>query len=84
MIPVKFWRMFGTSLWYWGDGRMDEQLKWPVYLVRQGRPEYDNLMKLCKSETWLRETLAQVEIYDIRDVRYALLDHRGAVHILHT
>ncbi|HEU4963135.1 MAG TPA: YetF domain-containing protein [Bacilli bacterium] len=62
---------------------MKEPVEMPLYLIRQGRLVYDNLMKIGKSEPWVRETLAQLQIYDVRDVRYALLDQFGHVHILH-
>lgn len=62
---------------------MNEPVEMPLYLIRQGRLVYENLMKIGKSEPWVRETLSQLQIYDIRDVRYALLDQIGNVHILH-
>ncbi len=61
---------------------MKEHVEMPIAIVREGRLIYDNLMKVGKSEPWLRETLSQLQIYDIRDVRYALLDGAGAVHVL--
>lgn len=61
---------------------MKKDLEMPIALVREGRLIYDNLMKAGKSEPWVRETLSQLQIYDIRDVRYAMLDQSGAVHVL--
>jgi hypothetical protein len=61
---------------------MREPVEMPVAIVREGRLIYDNLMKVGKSEPWVRETLSQLQIYDIRDVRYAMLDQSGAVHVL--
>ncbi|MCX7570157.1 hypothetical protein OS242_09290 [Tumebacillus sp. DT12] len=60
-----------------------EEVQMPLCLIRQGRTMYDNLMKIGKSEPWLRETLSQLQIYDVRDVRYALLDPNGSVHVLY-
>jgi uncharacterized membrane protein YcaP (DUF421 family) len=59
-----------------------EPVQLPIPLIQQGRTLYDNLMKLGKSEPWLRETLSQLQIYDVRDVRFALLDQAGSVHVL--
>ncbi|ASS76504.1 hypothetical protein CIG75_17095 [Tumebacillus algifaecis] len=61
---------------------MEELTAQPMPLVRHGKLVYDNLMKLGKSEPWVREMLSQLQIYDIRDVRYALLDQSGRVHVL--
>jgi uncharacterized membrane protein YcaP (DUF421 family) len=62
---------------------IDEPLAQPLHLVRQGKLVYENLMKIGKSEPWVREMLSQLQIYDLRDVRYALLDQFGRVHILY-
>jgi uncharacterized membrane protein YcaP (DUF421 family) len=62
---------------------MGAQLEKPVPLIQQGKMIYDNLMKAGVTEPWLRETLSQLQIYDLRDVRYALLDPSGDVHVLY-
>jgi len=62
---------------------MTDGVETPLALVRHGAPVYENLMKLGRSEPWLRETLSQLQIYDIRDVRYALLDAAGDIHVLY-
>jgi uncharacterized membrane protein YcaP (DUF421 family) len=60
-----------------------DDIQLPLCLIRQGRTMYENLMRIGKSEPWLRETLSQLQIYDVRDVRYAMLDPFGQVHVLY-
>ncbi len=62
---------------------MEEELAKPMHLVRHGKLVYENLMRLGKSEPWVREMLSQLQIYDVRDVRYALLDPIGRVHVIY-
>ncbi|MBL0386839.1 DUF421 domain-containing protein [Tumebacillus sp. ITR2] len=54
-----------------------------IPLIQAGKMCYDNLMKAGLNEPWLRETLSQLQIYDLRDVRFALLDPSGSVHVLY-
>lgn len=58
-------------------------LEKPLALIQQGKMIYDNLLKAGITEPWLREMLSELQIYDLRDVRYALLDTRGDVHVLY-
>lgn len=61
---------------------MEAHYEHPVPLVKGGSLLYDNLMKIGKNEPWLRDALSQLQIYDIREVRYALLDTTGQIHVL--
>ena len=62
---------------------MQDAVDYPLPLIQKGSLQYQNLMKLRKSEPWLRETLSQLQIYDMRDVRYAMLDEFGDIHVLY-
>ncbi|BCJ86948.1 hypothetical protein skT53_19330 [Effusibacillus dendaii] len=52
-----------------------------TYLIRKGRIEHENLIRIGRTEPWIRERLQDLEVYDIRQVRYALLDENGTLHV---
>ncbi|KEO82457.1 YetF domain-containing protein [Tumebacillus flagellatus] len=62
---------------------MNAQKPTSLPLIQAGKMCYENLMKAGLNEPWLRETLSQLQIYDLRDVRFALLDESGGVHVLY-
>lgn len=53
----------------------------PLYLIRQGRIIYENLIQIGRTEPWMRERLQDLQVYDIRQVRYAHLDNNGFLHV---
>lgn len=59
---------------------MSEGVK-PFYLIRQGKILRDNLIRIGRTEPWMRERLQDLQVYDIRCVRYAHLDPNGILHV---
>jgi uncharacterized membrane protein YcaP (DUF421 family) len=52
-----------------------------IYLIQRGEIVQDSLLKIRKTEPWVRERLQDLQIYDIRQVRYAHLDRYGNLHV---
>lgn len=59
---------------------MEEQFE-PVYLIHRGELLHENLIRAGKTEPWMRERLQDLQVYDMRDVRYAHLDPAGNLHV---
>ena len=53
----------------------------PLYLIEQGKIVYDNLIRIGRTEPWIRERLQDLQVYDIGQVRYAHLDPDGTLHV---
>jgi uncharacterized membrane protein YcaP (DUF421 family) len=53
----------------------------PFYLIRQGEIVRENLIRIGRTEPWMRERLQDLQVYDIRCVRYAHLDRNGFLHV---
>ncbi|MFC4768372.1 YetF domain-containing protein [Effusibacillus consociatus] len=53
----------------------------PLYLIRRGEILHENLIRIGRNEPWMRERLQDLEVYDMRQVRYAHLDHKGDLHV---
>lgn len=53
----------------------------PFYLIRQGEIVRENLIRIGRTEPWMRERLQDMQVYDIRSVRYAHLDRNGFLHV---
>ncbi|GAX90780.1 YetF domain-containing protein [Effusibacillus lacus] len=53
----------------------------PLYLIEQGHIQRSNLMRIGRTEPWVRERLQDLQVYDIRQVRYAHLDQFGTLHV---
>lgn len=53
----------------------------PLYLIKKGKIIHDNLIQVGRTEPWIRERLQDLQVYDIRDVRYAHLDPNGNLHV---
>jgi uncharacterized membrane protein YcaP (DUF421 family) len=53
----------------------------PLYLIRRGKIMHDNLIRIGRTEPWVRERLQDLQVYDIGQVRYAHLDPNGNLHV---
>ncbi|WP_018132095.1 YetF domain-containing protein [Effusibacillus pohliae] len=53
----------------------------PFYLIERGKIVYSNLIEIGRTEPWIRERLQDLQVYDIRQVRYAHLDSEGTLHV---